>query len=250
MGDAEFPKYVTDYFKCGQIVLFQYLYQLYSKRDFSHDSDRAVALRGLEDRLGETFGTGAEFGMIGKFPQRSLLWKRASPRQRLSRIDQPANTQVPSWSWMACTGAIGYLEVPMESTTWCDQNVTIPPEWNTRPSARGGGRVTQIKAVAFGLDVDMMWWKKGITMDRDDNASPDFGVLKCVVVGGERDPDSTEDETDQGRAGESDMDGKIQYVLIVTPLPGGAKDQYERVGVGSLPATRIRKDEKIDIILV
>lgn len=251
MGDAEFPKYVLDYFKGGQIVLFQYLYQLYSNRDFSHDSDRAVALRGLEDRLGEKFGTGADFGMIGKFPQRSLLWKRANPCQRLSHIEQPENTHVPSWSWMAYTGAIAYLEVPMKSTTWRYENVTMPPEWNTRPSERDGARVTQIRAVAFGLNVDMMWWKKGITMDRDDNASPDFGVLKCTVVGEERDSDDdTENEKSKTHAGERDLDGKIQYVLIVKPLPGGAKDLYERVGVGGLPATKIRKHEKMDIVLV
>ncbi|KAK7920090.1 hypothetical protein PG985_008112 [Apiospora marii] len=250
MGDAEFPKYVLDYFKGGQIVLFQYLYQLYSTRDFSHDSDRAVALRGLEDRLGETIGTGAEFGVIGKFPQRSLLWKRASPRQQLSRIEQPADTLVPSWSWMAYTGAIEYLEVPMKSTDWSFENVTIPPEWNVRPSERQGHRVAQIEAVAFGLDVDMMWWKKGITMDGDDNASPDFGVLRCVVVGVERDPDGTEDETEKEHAGKIDLDGKIQYVLIVKPLPGSAGDRYERVGVGGLPATKIRKNDRMDIVLV
>ncbi|KAK8078293.1 hypothetical protein PG996_004463 [Apiospora saccharicola] len=240
MGDAQFPDSALRYFKGGRIILFQHVYQSYSRLDFTNWSDRAVALLGLESRLGAAFKTRAEFGVLEEYLRRSLLWKRAAKTcPRLSRIAQPPGVRVPSWSWMAYRGAIDYVDVPLDRTDWCEANVVNPFEGNRSLRQQSqDGNATQFQAVACGIAVsDKVDWNKAVTMDDGVSGFSDIKSLKCVVVG-------------QERRAEDGKNDRLQYALVVKPLPGESTSHYQRVGVGSLLNTQVKKAERFDIVLV
>ncbi|KAK8863433.1 HET-domain-containing protein [Apiospora arundinis] len=245
MGDAQFPESVLQYFRGGRIIHFQHLYQMYSKLAFTHWSDRAVALLGLESRLGATFKTRAEFGLLEEYLQRSLLWKRAKTCLGLARIPQPKDVCVPSWSWMAYQGAIGYLDVPPKKTDWLwgKMNIDNPFEGNKslrqkQQQQSDGAKVIRLKAVACDISVaDRVNWNKSVIMDDGSSGFSDIGSLKCVVLGQE--------------IGDEDAKAsRLQHVLIVKAVSQGVRDHYQRVGAGSLLREWVQETEKTDITLV
>ncbi|KAK8024695.1 hypothetical protein PG990_002518 [Apiospora arundinis] len=253
MGDAEFPQSALKYFKGGRISLYQYAYEVYSRLAFTHWTDRAVALLGLESRIGAAFKTRAEFGILEEYLRRGLLWKRSKTCQRLSPIEPKhgSSAVVPSWSWMAYEGAIDYLDPDWGKTDWCEENLESPFAGNKSLRRAGaGGKATQIQATAFGLGaVDAVRWSFGVTMDEGDDESHGDKTLKCVVVGQRREDARSGDTARLGGAGLSSGD-KLSYVLFVKPVPGKASNHYRRVGVGNLLASEIQQKEKLKIIIV
>ncbi|KAK8040027.1 hypothetical protein PG993_008438 [Apiospora rasikravindrae] len=245
MGDAQFPKSALQYFKGGRIILFQHVYRTYSKLAFTNWTDRAVALLGLESRLGEAFRTRAEFGVLEEYLARSLLWQRDSRTcPRLLRIPQPprgSGVRVPSWSWMAYRGEIDYLDIPWDRTDWCEESVESPFEGNRslRQSSGGDGWTPmEIHALACGISgTDKVDWNKGVTMDDGSSGFSDLASLRCVVVGQERRTEGVKND-------------RLQYVLIVKAHPRGVEGQYQRVGVGKLFASWVQKTGQMNISLV
>ncbi|KAK8134996.1 hypothetical protein PG984_007008 [Apiospora sp. TS-2023a] len=248
LSDAQFPASVVPYYKGGRIILTQHVYAMYSKLAFTHWSDRAVALLGLESRLGTTFKTRAEFGVLQEYLQRGLLWKRSETCRGLSRIEQKAAVSVPSWSWMAYQGAIDYVYVPLNDTDWFDENLESPFVGNkSLREEEDGGQSTRFKGTASGLAATNLWWKKGVTMDQGDDGLTDINAInsiyKCIVVGEQR--------TLTGKhAGRSDLGERLQYVLIVERHPEGPAGHYRRVGAGSLLSNHVKNEERSEIVLV
>ncbi|KAK7949228.1 HET-domain-containing protein [Apiospora aurea] len=251
MGDPQFPDSALQYFDGGRIILFEHVYQMYSQLAFTHWSDRAVALLGLESRLGAAFKTRAEFGVLQEYLRRSLLWKRAQTCQRLAHIEQKPGVHVPSWSWMAYEGAIEYLPIAMGNTDWCEENLKNPFEENKSLRQNDDGRAMQIRAIACGTGViDSVKWNVGVTMDEGGSDSHSDKTLKCIVVGRKRGVGDTSDQKDARLGADSASGDKLSYVLIVKPVPGDTANQYRRVGVGSLLSSQVRRETKFDIVLV
>ncbi|KAK8086077.1 hypothetical protein PG994_001051 [Apiospora phragmitis] len=173
MGDPQFPESALQYFNAGRIVMFQHVYQTYSKLAFTHWSDRAVALLGLESRLGAAYRTRAEFGVLEEYLQRSLLWKRANTCARLARIAQPPGVRVPSWSWMAYRGEIGYFDIAWDRTDWCGDNVGNPFAGQKSLRHSRDGKAMRFRAVACGFAVaDKVDWNKAVV-----RVAPDKGLI-------------------------------------------------------------------------
>lgn len=227
LGDSDFPTSALPYFKGARIILFHQLYQMYSKLAFTVPTDRSVALIGLEKRLSRTFDTRVEYGIVEKYMERDLLWRRDRKGDMLTRIDYPSARRVPSWSWMAYSGEIEYLPVPFDETEWCRENINRPLDGGSMRQAEASGgaelRVAVNSMTMSGIDV-----RARIFRDNEDD-KVDEPSLGCVIIG-------------RGKAGRETEDGQIHYVLVVRPL--GTANHYERVGVGCLFARHIREQPR------
>lgn len=79
----------------------------YSKRQLSKENDRAVALSGLAFRIAEALHCQERYGIFDLYLHRSLLWRRSDAS--MTHINYKPN-EMPSWSWMAYTGGIEFIE--------------------------------------------------------------------------------------------------------------------------------------------
>jgi hypothetical protein len=138
LGDSDFPKYVKqEKNKGAQQYLFESLYRKYSRLGFSEQTDKPIAISGLEQRLLKVFEDRGGAGIFEKHWGRCLLWKRASKQPSLERIQfQPplsgdaynsTSTKPksrykfrppPSWSWMSYKGSIDYVQPPPAGVDW------------------------------------------------------------------------------------------------------------------------------------
>ncbi|TID02827.1 hypothetical protein CH35J_003563 [Colletotrichum higginsianum] len=79
----------------------------YSRRGITEPSDRAVAVSGLMARVQKALPCPVHHGIMDWYLHRSLLWHRGKADTR-GKIDYKSST-VPSWSWMAYEGPVGFL---------------------------------------------------------------------------------------------------------------------------------------------
>lgn len=235
LGDANFPTSVETYVKGMKIELFQSLYQRYSNLSLSFAKDRPIAIKGLEKRLIQTFKTVGGYGVFDCYLYRSLLWK--SSRQALERIDSLSDGKVPSWSWMAYTGGIEYLDVPFGRVSWAE-NIQSPfkilenEEYKNEDFKNDERRASlEIVAKSWRLDVRQA---KGLVLD---NASCSLDTsTRCVVLG-------------SSKRAASDQAQK-HYVLVVSAVHSEQDDLYKRVGVGIVEESQLLKDSSANEIRI
>lgn len=157
---------------------------------------------------------------------RSLLWKRGSDTP-LGKIDFPPNQnfQVPSWSWMAYSGTIDFVDAPFNGVDWNDQLSSPWTSANLWASSTGDSKSNnKLQGVARDFD----WWAGNPGIVYDAIVPPAGCAVKCVVVGTEN-RNRVVDETK-----------RRHFVLVVKPRPDARTNtEYVRVGVGILPASSI-----------
>ncbi|RMJ09387.1 hypothetical protein CDV36_010983 [Fusarium kuroshium] len=112
---------------CKDIDNFRddYLFETYSTLDLTTETDRPVAIEGLLKRLGAELNTPTQYGIIKRFLNRSLLWRRSSDT-KLKLIKGLEAQNVPSWSWLRYAGQISYLSVPFYSVSWSNAVKSFP----------------------------------------------------------------------------------------------------------------------------
>ncbi|VUC27444.1 unnamed protein product [Clonostachys rosea] len=123
LGDSNFPRSAESFHKTGKIVIMQNLYKQYSALAFKFFQDRPVGISGLERRLTSAYDTRGGYGILEAYLERSLLWKRDESNY-LERIQFPSGRSLPSWSWMAYSGAIAYVEVGFNEVDWTNEYVS------------------------------------------------------------------------------------------------------------------------------
>ncbi|KAI1079560.1 hypothetical protein F5B20DRAFT_581016 [Whalleya microplaca] len=230
-GDPNFPEVALQYTKGGKIRLYQALYSQYSRLAFTRSSDRAIGIAGLEKRLARAFDTKGGFGVFDNnkesFFHRSLLWLRGSDELSLSRITFPAELQmtVPSWSWMAYTGGIDYLDPPFDGMEWEQQNIQSPWFLGTSDFVYTAGQAGVCEIGACASDFVIKDFGKGssrIVNDMPNRSDGPGPSVKCVVIGRQK--------------GHQPPEQRTHYVVLVSHKHvAGGKEVYERVGVGYMP---------------
>lgn len=191
----------------------------------SFETDRPTAIAGLHNRLAHTFQSKMDYGIFWRSFERSVLW-RAYDAETLTRINYSSGHSMPSWSWMAYQGKIGYHEVPFGKVDWTGDL--------KHPDIAGSQPVSQLGARAYGLLADA---RKVTASGRDlmryiipdvpIAADFDGDLWRCIAV---------------GRYQERDKAGEVLCcVILIRPAfgGGGSHDAYERAGVGTLPAAYI-----------
>lgn len=204
----------------------QHFYTVYSSLALSRTSDRAQAVAGLQRRIARAFGSAASYGVLWRWPERMLLWRRAA--DALTRIDYHHHRAAapPSWSWMAYDGRISFLEIPFAGVEWTG-NVHEPP------SSMADGCV---RADASWLRVDGAELMERAVLDMQGVHFVEDS-WRCVLVGKEK---------------EGQEENAAQYVLLIRPIlssPSQPGDLYERVGVATLLASHVSVETSSVVIV-
>ncbi|KAI0439233.1 hypothetical protein F4803DRAFT_564698 [Xylaria telfairii] len=242
LGDPNFPQVaiLSHHSERGtsrseKILYFQDLYKKYSRLEFSHWEDRAVAMEGLEQRLSRAFESRGKFGILAdklgafnrSFLHRSLLWHRGADQKSLTKIHFPPDRQkAPSWSWMAYRGGIDYLNVPFDSVDWESGDIRSP--WQSTDVRTSGPRKEEViafNAVARKF-VEGQKGHENVKIVYDETGMTDGAIssVRCVVIGKTKGGALTENKT--------------HYVLLVAPgaaIATKGTKVYERIGAGSMP---------------
>ncbi|KAF5236757.1 hypothetical protein FANTH_11135 [Fusarium anthophilum] len=191
-------------------------------------TDRPVAIDSLARELAKAFRTNVRYGIFERYLHRSLLW-RLSQNIPKGRIYDPAGQALPSWSWMAYSGQIEYLDFRVND--WSDKSV----EWDksvqfvedqasnaaNNPGNDGYALEARVLRIKPGGLEQVRRDEKGdegvhLWFDQERNALIE---IRCAIMGR---------ETRRKR-----KDGKQKYyVLVVTEDPEGGS--WVRVGMGSI----------------
>ncbi|KAK0763517.1 hypothetical protein N5P37_002894 [Trichoderma harzianum] len=219
LSDSNFPVSSLKYHTNDRIRLIQHINHTYSKLHLTVATDRPKAILGLQSRLARTFGSKACYGIYERYLERTLLWEAEEPGD-LSRIPYKDSRSIPSWSWMAYTGKIRYMEIPFDLVHW-----TRNPESPFRFAAQEAQCDDRLHAKANQL---LLLTGEGDLLSRVKVDSKDYSFdqnsWKCIVVG-------------KSKAANEDEE-IVHYVLLVRSV-SCAPQTYERVGVGSLLAGHI-----------
>lgn len=230
LGDANFPQSLPDYVKGKKIKLYEDLYERYSGLALSYPTDRPVAIRGLEMRLLRVLDTNGGHGVFDVYLRRGLLWRRNQENlQRIgfSTAEHNQRGAVPSWSWMAYTGAIQYMNLPLGGVEWNQWDRDVISPWADSNAYNQNGAELRVLVRGILTSVD----ERGARIYLDEPKFPSRRPFKCVIVGSSK-------ESHQGK-------GTTYYVLIVTPLATHGENFYERAGAAFLYQHQIAWGEPV-----
>lgn len=169
------------------------------------------------------FDEGESKGLL----RRSLLWRRGYDTPSLTRINFPdGHATVPSWSWMAYTGGINYLDLDFGGLEWED----LQSPWSRTEDREGNNALT---AKVRGYDRDAAKeFESSLIFDAGEGLEPDKGM--CVVLGVQKGLMSLED--------------KRHYLLLIVPTTKSGRNGsrvVERIGVGYLPGKCITSETSV-----
>ncbi|KAK4443014.1 HET-domain-containing protein [Podospora aff. communis PSN243] len=248
LGDANFPsklsgnrKNPTD--RGEKIRFYEDLYGQYSRLQFTHITDRSIAIAGLEQRMARDLGAQGRFGIFHdgqSLLPRSLLWRRGKEEAALLRIlpgsgrEGSYNPHVPSWSWMAYGGGIDFFDLPLGGVDWRVQEIQDP--W-------GEGNGLSVLARRFkGMPASSAGQQDfEIVLDaggEGDGMLEGWKDWRCVVVGSKR--------ARKGQTATMPSDERTHYFLVITPRKkdlDGDEAVYERMGVGKMAGKFIGGNE-------
>jgi hypothetical protein len=265
LSSSNFPSSLS--FSKTRPSAFQYCFTKYSKLDLTCPEDKPSAILGLEYRLAVFYRTPSMFGILGDFFGESLLWKSdGNTMEPIKPIYMdpvgPRQVAVPSWSWMAYTGAISYLRVE-------EMSLEVTFTYADRPGSESGkrcvlngrlGEIARDSPIHRSKDTyyeardgpELCNW----TMIRDEAGlvglvSFDKGEeiycerLECISIG-----QATGCWKDFGiTLLDTELQRKFDYILLVTPAEEEwLSGLYKRLGVGVIQDGYLKRKENILVI--
>jgi hypothetical protein len=244
----------------GEMILrYQNLYEQYSRLQFTRPQDRPIAIDGIQNRLLKALhknqNSSGGFGVFDDGPtggllHRSLLWHRdrdaADPA--FARIVFPPNRNraggvmaaPPSWSWMAYTGAIRYLEAGFDRYAW----VEVHSPWSR---GRGGRQQQQEQQEQQEQQRKHLGLIPALTMGGSDGVALTAELYDIVLAPGANAKLYYDQPGGSQKAGLQGIvlaikkpervqtkEERLHYVMMVGPRTSGDRfgmKEYERVGV-------------------
>jgi hypothetical protein len=198
------------------VDFIHFLFQDYSNRGLTEPTDRRVAASGLEARIAGALDCNSKYGIFKKHLHRNLLWQTSD--KQTERIAYTNNQEVPSWSWMACSGGVEFVEVKIGSVSWV-KALAFDTKCDPAALIADVGKLLGCTIKSEGdrcivLDIstnnEAGWIRYDIESDAEGSEN------HCVVVG----------KTEDNNAAQQ------YYVLVVVPT--GKDGEYRRVGVGKV----------------
>ncbi|KAJ8123212.1 hypothetical protein ONZ43_g783 [Nemania bipapillata] len=237
LGDHHFPDGALSYFKNERILLIQYLYTRYSELSIKYGTDRPAAIHSLETRLGRTFGSLVAGGVFRKFFERTILWQ-AHFDGSLARVDysdaKSGQTAPPSWSCLAYSGEIKFLDIPFGDVSWTGDLENPLPTADYEDAATVPN-IASLDARARKITIKDFNTLFSVTLDTRETADKRFRKLwRCITVGRDKTPNA------RGQT--------ANYVLLIRRI-NKSPPTYERVGAGVLYTSEF-SDEVEDVRLV
>ncbi|KAF2467894.1 HET-domain-containing protein [Lindgomyces ingoldianus] len=205
-----------------------FLFQDYSMRTLTVPTDRYVAISGLVVRMEGALNCHSRYGIFQKYFHRNLLWQASNNKMKEIAYDY----YVPSWSWMACSGGIQFMDITLGEVEWndhllfdekceCDHAI-IADLWTFQNCTT---RLYETQCTVL----DYSGVERG-RMQYDVEGGQDLRKEQCVLVGRR-----------------SNRGIQEFYILIVKST--GVDGEYRRIGVGSIQSDYVVK-QRIDIRLV
>jgi hypothetical protein len=221
MLDPNFPNRLLKSGDPRTVEFIHSLFEEYSKCDLTEETDRHVAISGLEKRIAGALNCQSRYGIFQQYIHRNLLWQASN--SKMERITYN-NQQVPSWSWMAYNGSIQFISIPFDKVYWVD---TL--QFDKERKSALVTNIGEFQDCTMELDgthyavLDFDRVKRG-WIQYDVEEGEDLCKERCVVVG-KVNEDERKDESEGGyRSVEK------YYILIVRPT--SRDGEYRRVGIG------------------
>ena len=198
-----------------------FLFENYSKRELTKDTDRCVAASGLEARIARALKCNSRHGIFQQHLHRNLLWQASNGD--MERIAYDNNQYVPSWSWMAYSGGIRFIEIKFSKVSWVDE-LAFENERDSAALIADVGKFWKctLKPENGRYTISDLSGKKRGWVQYDVVSGRKGHKEQCVVVG--RTENANED---------------YYYILIVVPT--GEDGEYKRVGVGMVRTGCVQK---------
>ena len=214
--DPSFPDRLLQSGRSRTVEFIHFLFEDYSRRDLTELKDRRIAASGLEARIAGTLHCKSKYGIFKTHLHRNLLWQAWDKKP--VRIAYDRGQDVPSWSWMACSGGIKFMEVATGSVSWVNTLafdaerdsaalITDVGQFQYVTLKKNGDRYTLSNL--FGRQKGWVRYDvEGVESSRRDC---------CVVIG-------------RTEKTEKKISKKYYYILVV--LPTREDREYTRIGVG------------------
>jgi hypothetical protein len=222
--DPSFPDRLLRSGKTLTVEFIHFLFENYSKRGLTKDTDRCVAISGLEARIARTLPCkNSRYGIFQEHLHRNLLWQALE--RKTNRIAYDRGQDVPSWSWMACGEGIKFMEFEIGSVSWVNA-LAFDAERDPAALIADVGKFRDCTMESKGdlctiLDIstnnEAGWIRYDIKSGAEGSESP------CVVVG----------RTEVNNA------PKQYYVLVVASTEKNG--EFKRVGVGMVGTSCVEK---------
>jgi hypothetical protein len=153
----------------------------------------------------------SRYGIFQKYLHRNLLWQASNDKLEEIAYDH----HVPSWSWMAYSGGIQFMDIPLGEVGWTDHlrfdeececdHAIISNLWKFQNCTVG---LYEAQYAVLDSDGTKRGW-----IQYDVEGGKDLCKKQCVVVGRK-----------------SDIGIEEYYVLVVRPT--SVDGEYRRIGVG------------------
>lgn len=214
MLDPDFPKWLLTAGYQRTVEFIHYLSQDYSKRGLTENTDRCVAISGLETRIARSLRCRSRYGIFETYLHRNLFWQATD--EKLERIEYKEEQYVPSWSWMAYNGGIRFFDNVSFNTSEGIVNLRFDEECEYALMADVGSFRDGLRLDGKHVVLDLNGVERGWVRYDMKNKDEGKGLCdeRCVPVG---------KKTREGP--------EKYYVLIVRPTRDG---EYRRVGVGMI----------------
>jgi hypothetical protein len=204
------------------VKFIHFLFEDYSNRDLTEPRDRLVAASGLEARIAGALNCRSKYGIFETHLHRNLLWQASD--KKMARIAYEKNQGVPSWSWMAFSGGIRFMEIEMGSVSWV-RVLAFDDERDSAALIADVGKFQNCTSKPDGdrYTISNFSGKKKGWIQYDVESGKKGHKEHCVVV---------------GRAEES-ASTYHYYILIVVPTREDG--EYTRIGVGMVRSSYVKR---------
>ncbi|KAF1830975.1 hypothetical protein BDW02DRAFT_582475 [Decorospora gaudefroyi] len=221
--DPSFPDRLLKSGRGRTVEFIHFLFENYSKRGLTKDTDRCVAASGLEVRIARALPcTNSRYGIFQEHLHRNLLWQASDSNAK--RIVYDGDQQVPSWSWMACGGGIKFMEVAIGSVSWV-RALAFDAERDSAALIADVGkfRYVTLKPDGDRYTVSNFFGRAKGWIQYDVEGGESGHGDHCVVIG----------RTEEG------IRKKHYYILVVVPTKEDG--EYTRVGVGMVRTGYVKR---------
>ncbi|CAG8979562.1 hypothetical protein HYALB_00011916 [Hymenoscyphus albidus] len=229
--DPQFPKLLFNSGYSATLAFLSSFLEDYSNRHLTKPTDRVRALSGLTARIEQALSCEENFSIFELYLHRNLLWERTGPMERINYESQ----KVPSWSWMAYTGGIKFIDdlygnleifIPLEFFEE-DKKMLQTDVWRFEENCHLGeeseGEFKTRRQILNSLGQKVGW----LSFDVEDRK--EFRGEQVVVVGKKRQVDGSENQ--------------MFHVLLVRQSDG-AENEFERVGMGMVQQGYLSRQQR------
>jgi hypothetical protein len=232
--DPHFPKRLLGAGTARTLNCISHLIEEYSKRSLTVPTDRCVAISALENCIKNALSCQSRYGIFPDFLHRNLLWR--ADRNKLEKIEY--DLPLPSWSWMAYSGGVIFINVLFGEMEWNEslrfdeksENAIIANLCAFRDcTSVHCGSQYEVRDLDGGKKEQIIYdAARGDILDEDE----------CVVVGKRVHDIGYEDNSSQS---------DDWHILVVRST--GVDGEYRRVGAGTIHGSHVAR-QSIDVRVV